>query len=65
MFIANDDILARKAYASEKDIRPPDEFLDIKDVKASTDYGWNHRLVYFPILESKESRRCAFRRLGT
>ena len=45
VYIANDQILARKDYANEKDIRPPDEFLSPKDVKASTDYGWNHDLV--------------------
>lgn len=47
MFIANDDILARKEYANEVDIRPPDVFLRPNEVKASTDYAWKHDLVRF------------------
>lgn len=46
-YIASDAILAKKGYASEKDIILPDAFLPVEAVKASAEYGWRHPTVSY------------------
>ena len=52
-YIASDHILAKKQYASEKDIILPETFLPFEALKASSDYGWGHPLVSYSSLGTK------------